>query len=132
MLSRGNLSPVQTSSRSLILDVGEDRLVLTARPSLFHLDVFHPFLIDQESSVAQYNNSTQVQNTHVLHNTPHNNYVHITNNTTKTDILTHIHTCLNLDIMCSCFLFTDPYSHHACCVFMKLQGLFFFFCPKML
>ncbi|TMS14881.1 hypothetical protein E3U43_021343 [Larimichthys crocea] len=52
--------PGVTSSRSLILDVGEDRLVLTARPSLFHLDVFHPFLIDQESSVAQYNNSTQI------------------------------------------------------------------------
>ncbi|TKS92423.1 PIH1 domain-containing protein 1 [Collichthys lucidus] len=52
--------PGVTSSRSLVLDVGEDRLVLTARPSLFHLDVFHPFLIDQECSVAQYNNSTQI------------------------------------------------------------------------
>lgn len=57
--------PGVASSRSLVLDVGEDRLVLTARPSLFHLDVFHPFLVDQENSVAQYNNSTQVQNTHV-------------------------------------------------------------------
>lgn len=56
-------SLVQTSSRSLVLDVGEDRLVLTARPSLFHLDIFHPFLINQENSVAQYNNSTQVQYT---------------------------------------------------------------------
>uniref|UniRef100_A0A8P4JYP3 PIH1 domain-containing protein 1 n=1 Tax=Dicentrarchus labrax TaxID=13489 RepID=A0A8P4JYP3_DICLA len=52
--------PGVTSSRSLVLDVGEDRLVLTARPSLFHLDIFHPFLIDQENSVAQYNNSTQI------------------------------------------------------------------------
>ncbi|XP_031600780.2 PIH1 domain-containing protein 1 [Oreochromis aureus] len=48
------------SSRSLVLDVGEDRLVLTARPSLFHLDIFHPFLVDQENSVAQYNSSTQI------------------------------------------------------------------------
>ncbi|XP_053707414.1 PIH1 domain-containing protein 1 [Synchiropus splendidus] len=48
------------SSRSLVLDVGEDRLVLSARPSLYHLDFFHPFLVDQESSVAQYNSSTQV------------------------------------------------------------------------
>ncbi|KAL3987620.1 hypothetical protein ACER0C_014735 [Sarotherodon galilaeus] len=48
------------SSRSLVLDVGEDRLVLTARPSLFHLDIFHPFLVDQENSVAHYNSSTQI------------------------------------------------------------------------
>nr|XP_004570375.1 PIH1 domain-containing protein 1 [Maylandia zebra]XP_004570376.1 PIH1 domain-containing protein 1 [Maylandia zebra] len=48
------------SSLSLVLDVGEDRLVLTARPSLFHLDIFHPFLVDQENSVAQYNSSTQI------------------------------------------------------------------------
>nr|XP_046271538.1 PIH1 domain-containing protein 1 isoform X3 [Scatophagus argus] len=52
--------PGVTSSRSLVLDVGEDRLVLTARPSLFHLDIFHPFLVNQESSVAQYNSSTQI------------------------------------------------------------------------
>lgn len=53
--------PGVPSARSLVLDVGEDRLVLTARPSLYHLDIFHPFLVDQENSVAQYNTSTQVQ-----------------------------------------------------------------------
>ncbi|KAM7386043.1 hypothetical protein PAMA_008928 [Pampus argenteus] len=52
--------PGVLSSRSLVLDVGEDRLVLTARPSLFHLDIFHPFLTDQNNSVAQYNSSTQI------------------------------------------------------------------------
>ncbi|XP_062387131.1 PIH1 domain-containing protein 1 [Sardina pilchardus] len=52
--------PGVTSARSLVLDVGEDRLVLTARPSLFHLDCFLPHLINQESSVAQYNTSTQI------------------------------------------------------------------------
>ncbi|XP_017294082.1 PIH1 domain-containing protein 1 [Kryptolebias marmoratus] len=52
--------PGVTSSCSLVLDVGEDRLVLTARPSLYHLDVFHPFFVDQEKSVAQYNRSTQI------------------------------------------------------------------------
>ncbi|XP_074552045.1 PIH1 domain-containing protein 1 [Halichoeres trimaculatus] len=52
--------PGVPSSRSLVLDVGEDRLVMTARPSLFHLDIFHPFLVDQEKSMAQYNNSTQI------------------------------------------------------------------------
>uniref|UniRef100_A0A8C9X368 PIH1 domain-containing protein 1 n=1 Tax=Sander lucioperca TaxID=283035 RepID=A0A8C9X368_SANLU len=53
--------PGVQSSRSLVLDVGEDRLVVTARPSLFHLDIFHPLIIHQEDSVAQYNSSTQVQ-----------------------------------------------------------------------
>lgn len=52
--------PGIASARSLLLDVGEDRLVLNARPSLFHLDIFHPFLINQESSVAQYNTTTQI------------------------------------------------------------------------
>ncbi|XP_075939609.1 PIH1 domain-containing protein 1 isoform X2 [Anarhichas minor] len=51
---------LEPSSRSLVLDVGEDRLVLTARPSLFYLDVFHAFLVDQEDSVAQYNSGTQI------------------------------------------------------------------------
>ncbi|PWA30360.1 hypothetical protein CCH79_00015680 [Gambusia affinis] len=52
--------PGVSSSRSLVLDVGEDRLLLTARPSLYHLDIFHPFLVDQQNSVAQYNKSTQI------------------------------------------------------------------------
>uniref|UniRef100_A0AAY4CWR6 PIH1 domain-containing protein 1 n=1 Tax=Denticeps clupeoides TaxID=299321 RepID=A0AAY4CWR6_9TELE len=52
--------PGVTSARSLVLDLGEDRLVLDARPSVFHLDFFFPFLVDQESSVAQYNTNTQV------------------------------------------------------------------------
>ncbi|KAM3598417.1 uncharacterized protein V6R79_017836 [Siganus canaliculatus] len=52
--------PGVPSCRSLVLDVGEDRLVLTARPSLYHLDIFHPFLVDQESSTAQFNKSTQI------------------------------------------------------------------------
>ncbi|KAF3846988.1 hypothetical protein F7725_004066 [Dissostichus mawsoni] len=45
--------PGVRSSRSLVLDLGEDRLLLTARPSLYLLDIFHPFSIEQESSVAQ-------------------------------------------------------------------------------
>nr|XP_057904799.1 PIH1 domain-containing protein 1 isoform X2 [Doryrhamphus excisus] len=52
--------PGVVSSRSLVLDIGEDRLVLTARPSLYHLDIFHPFLVDQDTSVAQYNSGTQI------------------------------------------------------------------------
>lgn len=52
--------PGIASARSLLLDVGEDRLVLHARPSLFHLDIFHPLLVNVESSVAQYNATTQI------------------------------------------------------------------------
>uniref|UniRef100_A0A3Q3MDY3 PIH1 domain-containing protein 1 n=1 Tax=Mastacembelus armatus TaxID=205130 RepID=A0A3Q3MDY3_9TELE len=52
--------PGVSSSRSLVLDVGEDRLVLSARPSLFLLDIFHPYLVDQDNSVAQYNSSAQI------------------------------------------------------------------------
>ncbi|XP_072299666.1 PIH1 domain-containing protein 1 [Eucyclogobius newberryi] len=52
--------PGITSARSLLLDVGEDRLVLNARPSLYHLDIFHPFLVEQDSSMAQYNTTTQI------------------------------------------------------------------------
>nr|XP_046162343.1 PIH1 domain-containing protein 1 [Oncorhynchus gorbuscha]XP_046162344.1 PIH1 domain-containing protein 1 [Oncorhynchus gorbuscha] len=52
--------PGVASSLSLVLDLGEDRLVLNARPSLFHLDCFIPFFIDQEGSVAQYNANTQI------------------------------------------------------------------------
>lgn len=52
--------PGIASARSLLLDVGEDRLVLNARPSMFHLDIFHQFFINQERSVAQYNTTTQI------------------------------------------------------------------------
>ncbi|KAG7237477.1 hypothetical protein INR49_032366 [Caranx melampygus] len=59
LIAEINLPGVPSSS-SLVLDVGEDRLVLTARPSLFELDIFHPFLINQENTVAQYNKSTEI------------------------------------------------------------------------
>lgn len=52
--------PGVRSSRALVVDIGEDRLVLTARPNLFHLDVFHPLVVDQGRSVAQYNTHTQI------------------------------------------------------------------------
>uniref|UniRef100_A0A3B3ZV33 PIH1 domain-containing protein 1 n=1 Tax=Periophthalmus magnuspinnatus TaxID=409849 RepID=A0A3B3ZV33_9GOBI len=52
--------PGITSARSLLLDVGEDRLVLNARPSFYHMDIFHPFVINQESSMAQYNTTSQI------------------------------------------------------------------------
>ncbi|KAM6957828.1 PIH1 domain-containing protein 1 [Aplochiton taeniatus] len=54
------LLPGVLSSRCVVLDLGEDRLVLKARPTLFHLDIFFPFLIDQEGSAAQYHTHTQI------------------------------------------------------------------------
>ncbi|KAJ8251077.1 hypothetical protein GJAV_G00217000 [Gymnothorax javanicus] len=52
--------PGVTSSRSLLLDLGEDRMVLTARPSLYHLDCYFPLNIEPETSVAQFNRTTQI------------------------------------------------------------------------
>ncbi|XP_041093491.1 PIH1 domain-containing protein 1 [Polyodon spathula] len=42
------------------LDLGEDRLVLSARPSLYHLDCFLPFIIDPESSAARHHLGTRI------------------------------------------------------------------------
>lgn len=86
----------QPSSRSLVLDVGEDRLVLTARPSLFHLDVFHAFVVDQANSVAQFNRSTQVRS------------------------VNHTMTCREQTGPRTVSVsFTDPDSHYACSVLMN-------------
>ncbi|XP_043915618.1 PIH1 domain-containing protein 1 [Protopterus annectens] len=52
--------PKVTSVRSLLLDLGEDRIVLWARPELYHLDIYIPFDILQEESGAQFNRSTKV------------------------------------------------------------------------
>ncbi|XP_026870478.1 PIH1 domain-containing protein 1 isoform X1 [Electrophorus electricus] len=52
--------PGVSSACSLVLDLGEDRLLLNARPSRFHLDIYFPFFVDQENSSAQYSTKTQV------------------------------------------------------------------------
>uniref|UniRef100_A0A8C4S999 PIH1 domain-containing protein 1 n=1 Tax=Erpetoichthys calabaricus TaxID=27687 RepID=A0A8C4S999_ERPCA len=55
--------PKVSSSRSLILDLGEDRIVLSAQPALYHMDCYFPFLIDQENSQAQFYKTSKVSNT---------------------------------------------------------------------
>ncbi|MEE6513338.1 hypothetical protein FKM82_020903 [Ascaphus truei] len=50
----------QSSVRSLVLDLGEDRVVLWGRPDLYHLDIFIPHNIIQEESGAQFNKSSKV------------------------------------------------------------------------
>ncbi|OCT73126.1 PIH1 domain-containing protein 1 isoform X1 [Xenopus laevis] len=52
--------PNVTSVRSLVLDLGEDRIVLWGRPDLYHLDIFLPYNIVQEESGAQFNRDTKV------------------------------------------------------------------------
>ncbi|XP_075046483.1 PIH1 domain-containing protein 1 [Mixophyes fleayi] len=52
--------PKVSSVRSLILDLGEDRIVLLGRPDLYHLDIFIPYNIVQEKSGAQFNKDTKV------------------------------------------------------------------------
>ncbi|KAM4652743.1 PIH1 domain-containing protein 1 [Discoglossus pictus] len=52
--------PKVSSVRSLVLDLGEDRIVLFGRPDLYHLDIFIPYNIIQEESGAQFNKSSKV------------------------------------------------------------------------
>ncbi|KAG8567889.1 hypothetical protein GDO81_013820 [Engystomops pustulosus] len=52
--------PKVSSSRSLVLDLGEDRIILVGRPDLYHLDIFIPYNIIQDQSGAQFNKDTKV------------------------------------------------------------------------
>ncbi|XP_072282802.1 PIH1 domain-containing protein 1 [Pyxicephalus adspersus] len=52
--------PRVSSVRSLVLDLGEDRIVLLGRPDLYHMDIFIPYNIIQEESGAQFNKDTKV------------------------------------------------------------------------
>ncbi|XP_043535561.1 PIH1 domain-containing protein 1 [Chiloscyllium plagiosum] len=52
--------PKVESAGSLLLDLGEDRIVLWARPDLYHLDIYIPFNIVQEKSGSQFNRKTRV------------------------------------------------------------------------
>ncbi|KAM9298798.1 PIH1 domain-containing protein 1 [Gastrophryne carolinensis] len=52
--------PKVSSVRSLVLDLGEDRIVLLGRPDLYIMDIFIPYNIIQEESGAQFNKDTKV------------------------------------------------------------------------
>ncbi|XP_040183569.1 PIH1 domain-containing protein 1 isoform X2 [Rana temporaria] len=52
--------PKVSSIRSLVLDLGEDRIVLLGRPDLYIMDIFIPYNIVQEESGAQFNKETKV------------------------------------------------------------------------
>ena len=46
--------PKLLSSNSLILDLGEDRIVLATRSSVYYLDIYLPYNINQEDSGAEF------------------------------------------------------------------------------
>ncbi|XP_053307659.1 PIH1 domain-containing protein 1 [Spea bombifrons] len=52
--------PKVASARSLVLDLGEDRIVLWGRPDLYHLDIFIPYNVVQEECGAQFNKANKV------------------------------------------------------------------------
>ncbi|XP_032869155.1 PIH1 domain-containing protein 1 isoform X3 [Amblyraja radiata] len=52
--------PKVDSARSLLLDLGEDRIVLWARPDLYHLDIYIPYNVIPEESGSQFNTNTGV------------------------------------------------------------------------
>nr|XP_033816683.1 PIH1 domain-containing protein 1 isoform X2 [Geotrypetes seraphini] len=52
--------PKVPSVRSLVLDLGEDHIVLWARPSLYHLDIYLPYNVIQEESGAQFQRNSKV------------------------------------------------------------------------
>jgi hypothetical protein len=47
-------------ANSIILEVGEDRIVLSTRSGLYYLDVFVPFYLDQEECGAQFDKTSRV------------------------------------------------------------------------
>lgn len=52
--------PNVNSSKTLTLDLGEDRILLHAHPSLYHLDIYLPYNLNQEDSGAQFNKDNKV------------------------------------------------------------------------
>ena len=50
----------QTSAKALTLDVGEDRLSLTAHPRLYSLDLDLPYTVDSDETGAQFNKDSKV------------------------------------------------------------------------
>uniref|UniRef100_UPI00398F71A1 PIH1 domain-containing protein 1 isoform X2 n=1 Tax=Pristiophorus japonicus TaxID=55135 RepID=UPI00398F71A1 len=52
--------PKADSAGLLLLDLGEDRIVLWARPDLYHLDIYIPYNIVPEESGSQFNRNTRV------------------------------------------------------------------------
>lgn len=53
--------PALVSAKSVQLDVGEDRIVLSTRGNQYYLDVYIPFRVEQSVCTAQFNRDTKVR-----------------------------------------------------------------------
>lgn len=52
--------PKLISSKSLNLDLGEDRILLTTRSGLYHLDIYLPFNINQDECGAEFDRKNKI------------------------------------------------------------------------
>ncbi|XP_022094775.1 PIH1 domain-containing protein 1-like [Acanthaster planci] len=52
--------PGVRTTKTLSLDLGEDRVLLHAHPNLYHLDIYLPFSVDAEESGAQFNRDNKI------------------------------------------------------------------------
>ncbi|CAF3327711.1 unnamed protein product [Rotaria socialis] len=52
--------PKVKSAKTLTLDIGTDRIVLSTRSNIYHLDVWLPIDIDSDECGAQFDKATQV------------------------------------------------------------------------
>ena len=50
----------QVSSQALTLDISEDRVVLTAKPNLYHLDIDLPYTVESTEAGAQFNKDSRI------------------------------------------------------------------------
>ncbi|XP_046387634.1 PIH1 domain-containing protein 1-like [Ischnura elegans] len=47
-------------AKDIELDVGEDRILLQTKSNRYHLDLFHPYIIDQEKTTAKFSTENKV------------------------------------------------------------------------
>jgi len=52
--------PKVKTSKTLTLDIGTDRIVLSTRSNIYHLDIWLPIDVDSEESGAQFDKATQI------------------------------------------------------------------------
>ncbi|CAF1436436.1 unnamed protein product, partial [Adineta ricciae] len=50
--------PKVKSSKTLTLDIGTDRIVLSTRSNIYHLDIWLPIDVDSDECGAQFNKAT--------------------------------------------------------------------------
>lgn len=51
---------LKISAKSLTLDIGEDRILLTTRSGMYHLDIYLPYKLNQDECGAQFDKKTKL------------------------------------------------------------------------